>query len=612
MPFFSGQLPKQKTEPWYVPFKAAWDGLVDAFNNLIGTDNPQPLGPVPRAGSQAGPAAAADHVHSWDGLATATDLEQAVITGGGTPPTRQILTGAGLTGGGDLTTDRTFAVQFGTTSGTVTAGDDARIGGAVQAATVTGTSTGYILTSKVTNDLLARVALRGDGTLVTGEPPLTVSNVTGTSTVTVTTSTNHGYATGDVVTISGVQSYTGANGMFTITRTSATQFTLNSATGSGTYTSGGTAQRNLGGTGSSLEGVWNFVLPDTSRDGMVLRGRESSSKNLITFRDYLGNLIASIGQFGGFGVFGDKIFTTTNAFGRTWIANENGGFRAAAGDPAGGVDVFALGNAATPPTGNPDGSHLGEGSFTTTAGVIFWAANGRPRLRTQTGHEDDLLSRHERVTFGITATGGAASFQTWGCAAPTVTTPGAAAAQTDSSTGNQVQISTNTTSGNVASIVPSVGTGTHSRPWLSPLFFARMATDSTITSLRLVVGMSSADISGNAGPASTGTYTTAAGAWFRYDTGVDGTAFWRCVTGSGSNATVTTTTVAVAASTVYNLTIEFTGNTSVQFRINSAVVATHTTNLPSTSQTMGYQVSVTTLTTAARLLRLNHLTVNQL
>jgi hypothetical protein len=284
----------------------------------------------------------------------------------------------------------------------------------------------------------------------------------------------------------------------------------------------------------------------------------------------------------------------------------------AKGDPAGSVDTLSIGNAATPPTGNPDGTHQGEAAFSTAEGFTLYARNGRPILRDSMGHEDDLLSRHERISCGITATGGTAAIQAWATPAPTVTTPGAALAATDSSTGNQVQISTNTTSANVASIVASTSTYTLTRTWLSPLFYARIATDSSIANLRIVVGLPSADVSGDAGPASTGAYTTARGAWFRYGTDVDGTAFWRCVTSDGTTSTVTTTTTAIAASTIYNLRIEISAaGTTIRFFVNSVLVATHTTNLPSTSQTMGYQVSVTTLTTAAKLLRLNHLQINQ-
>ena len=48
------------------------------------------------------------------------------------PTSRSIATGTGLTGGGDLSADRTLQVNFGTTTGTVAQGDDGRIVGALQ------------------------------------------------------------------------------------------------------------------------------------------------------------------------------------------------------------------------------------------------------------------------------------------------------------------------------------------------------------------------------------------------------------------------------------------------------------------------------------------------
>jgi len=51
---------------------------------------------------------------------------------GAVPTGRVITTGIGLSGGGDLSTDRIFAVLYGDTSGTAAAGDDARITGAAQ------------------------------------------------------------------------------------------------------------------------------------------------------------------------------------------------------------------------------------------------------------------------------------------------------------------------------------------------------------------------------------------------------------------------------------------------------------------------------------------------
>jgi hypothetical protein len=54
----------------------------------------------------------------------------------GVQPTRLISTGTGLTGGGDLSADRTISVQFGTIAGTVAEGNDSRIVGAAQASSL--------------------------------------------------------------------------------------------------------------------------------------------------------------------------------------------------------------------------------------------------------------------------------------------------------------------------------------------------------------------------------------------------------------------------------------------------------------------------------------------
>jgi hypothetical protein len=52
--------------------------------------------------------------------ATPTDI-------GAVPTSRTVSSGAGLTGGGDLTADRTLAVSYGTTAGTAAEGNDARL-----------------------------------------------------------------------------------------------------------------------------------------------------------------------------------------------------------------------------------------------------------------------------------------------------------------------------------------------------------------------------------------------------------------------------------------------------------------------------------------------------
>jgi hypothetical protein len=121
----------------------------------------------------------------------------------------------------------------------------------------------------------------------------------------------------------------------------------------------------------------------------------------------------------------------------------------------------------------------------------------------------------------------------------------------------------------------------------------------TITSYRLWVGLFSGSVHTSSDPA-------VHGAGFRYDTGADGTAFWRTWSNDGtSTGTVTTTSASVVASTAYRLRIHvqdstYSGLEQVRFWVNDVLVATHTTNLPLTGFTLIPHVRLTTLTAAAR------------
>lgn len=66
---------------------------------------------------------------------------------------------------------------------------------------------------------------------------LLITNATNATPIVVTTSTNHGLLTGNVVGILGVLGNTAANGTWTVTRTSATAFSLQTSVGNGAYTS---------------------------------------------------------------------------------------------------------------------------------------------------------------------------------------------------------------------------------------------------------------------------------------------------------------------------------------------------------------------------------------
>ena len=68
--------------------------------------------------------------------------------------------------------------------------------------------------------------------------------------------------------------------------------------------------------------------------------------------------------------------------------------------------------------------------------------------------------------------------------------------------------------------------------------------------------------------------------------------------------TTNTTTTAIAANTEYKLYINCaTATNDCKFYINDVLVATHTTNLPTATQGLGYGNRVTTLTTVAKNLK---------
>lgn len=71
---------------------------------------------------------------------------------------------------------------------------------------------------------------------------------------------------------------------------------------------------------------------------------------------------------------------------------------------------------------------------------------------------------------------------------------------------------------------------------------------------------------------------------FRYCTGVDATAFWRVESNdSGATPNVTTTTTAITVDTRYEMRIDARDSASVKFYINGSRVATHTSDLPTTT-----------------------------
>lgn len=257
-------------------------------------------------------------------------------------------------------------------------------------------------------------------------------------------------------------------------------------------------------------------------------------------------------------------------------------------------------------TGNVTGS--GTGSFAATIAndavtnaKLADMATGtvKGRLTAGTGDPEDLTSVQARQALQA----GVLFRREWQYLAnPTLATGtvvGLATAPTLSGTvSNQdaqtrpfVRHVTGTTSGNSAGVLS--GFDVVRSGWQSKTAFV-IQTGASITSGRWWFGFTTADLTGVATP------TTQNVAAFSYDTGRDGTVFWRTVTNDGVGAaTVTATTTAIATATVYNLRIEMNGATNVLFYINDTLVNTHTTTLPDLNLPLGFQMSATTLTTGA-------------
>lgn len=105
-------------------------------------------------------------VTSVNGFTGAVVLAAADV--GAVPTSRTVTAGTGLTGGGNLTADRSFAVSYGTAAGTATQGNDTRVVNAVQ-------TTDYTTPADV-------ASLNGGAGVTQGTPHLQQRNEPGTIT----------------------------------------------------------------------------------------------------------------------------------------------------------------------------------------------------------------------------------------------------------------------------------------------------------------------------------------------------------------------------------------------------------------------------------------------
>lgn len=148
-------------------------------------------------------------------------------------------------------------------------------------------------------------------------------------------------------------------------------------------------------------------------------------------------------------------------------------------------------------------------------------------------------------------------------------------------------------SGATAGVISAVFT--YARRAYEPTLVQAVRTQGSIADVRIWVGFFGASPTGS----TTAPANTAA---FCFGTDVHGTNFWRTVTSDATTPNVNTTAAAIATGVEYVLRIEMSA-AAVEFFIDDVLVATHTTNLPVSTTTVGFGAVITTLTAGAKGLR---------
>lgn len=208
------------------------------------------------------------------------------------------------------------------------------------------------------------------------------------------------------------------------------------------------------------------------------------------------------------------------------------------------------------------------------------AATSSPRKRLGTHVEYNATTLFH---FGLS---GAAAFVS-------LTTSGTNSALLDA-TGSYIQQLNSGSTNNFSNALSSAART--NRNCLPDITFA-IKTYTDITNMRLWLGVSSVDPSSESNPAS------AHMAAFRYDTGVDATAFWRVCTKDGTTMNAQATTAAITADTRYEGRVAFPDLNTAAFYLNGSLVGTSTTNLPAAATGLLVVASCTNLAASARALR---------
>ncbi len=185
-------------------------------------------------------------------------------------------------------------------------------------------------------------------------------------------------------------------------------------------------------------------------------------------------------------------------------------------------------------------------------------------------------------------------------ASSAITTAGTASALNDQAENGMINYASAATTDALAGFMSWQNT---QKRW-SPIYFSKLKTGANSTDIqnvRIRAGFSSL---GGSNPfladVPLGRY-----AEFRYCPGTDGTAFWRCATKDSSGPTVTVTSVAVAANTIYEFLIDASpANGSIKFYLDGTLVATHTTDIISTTIGLNMFSGLATTAAAAKNIRL--------
>ena len=122
-----------------------------------------------------------------------------------------------------------------------------------------------------------------DTPLILGVRQVPINFASNLGPITITSTPNHGLSNNDRVRVSGANGNTAANGDWTVTIVSPTQFSLNGSTGNGTYTNGGIWQEIVGTSPSDHPGsqgrVHFSIVASPTNPNLVFVGGDRQERN---------------------------------------------------------------------------------------------------------------------------------------------------------------------------------------------------------------------------------------------------------------------------------------------------------------------------------------------